>query len=177
LERAGRLRSPTQGNNTLSFTNIEPICMRYEQLVDGYRELFTRIYGFQAIGDRWLANVDSWRAVAGRKWLQRPLGRWRPFMLLQTLLIVRWYAARPSRFAFFCRMLAGTLARVPAAVPQTFSYLAYFIHLREYADKVVAREWTFNYAFEGVDTRMNPFGEGGRINMVKAESGDSARSA
>jgi len=170
LERAGRLRSPSQGNNTLSFTNIEPTCMPYDQLVNGYRELFTRLYGFQAIGDRWLANVDTWRAVAGRKWLQKPLGRWRPFMLLQTLLILRWYVARPSRFTFFCRMLGGTLARVPAALPQTFSYLAYFIHLREYADKVVAREWTFSYALEGVDTRANRFGEGGRINMVKAEA-------
>jgi radical SAM superfamily enzyme YgiQ (UPF0313 family) len=30
LEWAGRLRSPAQGNNTLSFTNIEPVCMRYD---------------------------------------------------------------------------------------------------------------------------------------------------
>ena len=61
LERTGRLRSPTQGNNTLSFTNIEPICMSYDELVNGYRTLFTRLYTFDAIGDRWLANVEAWR--------------------------------------------------------------------------------------------------------------------
>ena len=81
-----------------------------------------------------------WRTVPGRAWLQKPLGRWRPFMILQTLLIPRWYVRRPSRFAFLCRMIASTFARLPAAVPQTFSYLAYFIHLREYADTVIARE-------------------------------------
>jgi len=173
LERTGRLRSPAQGNNTLSFTNIEPVCMRYDELVDGYRTLFTRLYTLDAIGDRWLANVDAWRSVPGRTWLQKPLGRWRPFMLVQTLLILRWYVARPSRFAFFCRMMAGTLARLPAAVPQTFSYLAYFIHLREYADKVVAREWKFNYALDEVNTAANRFGEGGAINMVKLETTDA----
>jgi hypothetical protein len=169
LERAGRLRSPTQGNNTLSFTNIEPTCMRYDELVDGYRTLFARLYTFDAIGRRWLSNVEAWRAVPGRRWLQKPLGRFRPFMILQTLLILRWYVARPSRLAFFCRMVAGTLARLPAAVPQTISYLAYFIHLREYADKVVAREWSFNYAFDQVNTSANRYGEGGAINMVKRE--------
>jgi radical SAM superfamily enzyme YgiQ (UPF0313 family) len=160
LERAGRLRSPSQGNNTLSFTNIEPICMPYDEMVNGYRTLFTRLYTFKAIGDRWLANVDAWRSVPGRTWLQKPLGRWRPFLILQTLMIVRWYVSRPSRFLFFCRMIAGTLVRLPSAVPQTFNYLALFIHLRQYADKVVAREWTFTYAFDHVNTSVNQFGEG-----------------
>jgi hypothetical protein len=91
-------------------------------------------------------------------------------MLMQTLLILRWYVVRPSRFAFFCRMILGTLTRLPAAVPQTFSYLAYFIHLREYADKVVAREWRFNYALDEVNTSANRFGEGGAINMVRLEA-------
>ena len=80
------------------------------------------------------------------------------------------FVARPSRLAFFCRMIAGTLTRLPAAVPQTFSYLAYFIHLREYADKVVSREWRFNYALDDVNTSANRFGEGGAINMLKLEA-------
>ena len=143
--------------------------MRYDELVNGYRTLFARLYTFEAIGRRWLSNVEAWRAVPGRRWLQQPLGRFRPFMILQTLLILRWYVARPSRLAFFCRMVAGTLTRLPAALPQTISYLAYFIHLREYADKVVAREWSFNYAFDQVNTSANRYGEGGAINMVKRE--------
>ena len=136
--------------------------MAYDELIDGYRRLFTRLYTLEAIGDRWLANIDAWRSVPQRVWLQRPLGRWRPFMLLQTVMILRWYVSRPSRFAFLVRMVAGTLTKVPSALPQTFSYLAYFIHLREYADKVVAREWTFSYALDAVDTSANQFGEGGR---------------
>jgi len=171
LERAGRLRSPVQGNNTLSFTNIEPICMSYPDLVNGYRTLFTRLYTFDAVSDRWLANVDQWRStVAGRPWIQKPLGRLRPSVVIQMLLILQWYLARPSRIAFFCRMMIGTLRRQPRALPQTFSYLAYFIHLREYADRIVAKEWRFNYAFENVDTSRNAFGEGGAINMVKKET-------
>jgi len=169
LERAGRLRSPAQGNNTLSFTNIEPVCMRYDELVDGYRDLFTRVYTFEAMGDRWLANVSQWRAVEGRPWAQKPLGRTRPFLIVQLALILKWYLARPSRVAFFCRMIVGTLTRVPRALPQTFNYLACFIHLREYADQVVAKEWRFNYCLDGVDTTANPFGEGGAVNMVKQE--------
>ena len=58
LERTGRLRSPTQGNNTLSFTNIEPICMLYDELVNGYRTLFTRLYTFDAIVT---AGLPTWR--------------------------------------------------------------------------------------------------------------------
>jgi hypothetical protein len=42
--------------------------------------------------------------------------------------------------------------------------------LREYADKVVAREWRFNYALDEVNTSANRFGEGGAINMVKREA-------
>ena len=63
LDKAGRLRTPVQGNNTLSFTNIEPVCMSYPDLVNGYRTLFTKLYTLDAIGDRWLANVDQWRAA------------------------------------------------------------------------------------------------------------------
>jgi radical SAM superfamily enzyme YgiQ (UPF0313 family) len=170
LEKAGRLRSPAQGNNTLSFTNIEPTCMSYADLVNGYRELFTRLYTLDAIGDRWLSNVEQWSTAAAGPWRQKPLGRFRPFMLLQTLLILRWYVARPSRFAFLCRMIGGTLRRLPAALPQTVSYLAYFIHLREYTDKVVAKEWTFSYFLDDVDTSKNQFGEGGAISMVKREA-------
>lgn len=51
------------------------------------------------------------------------------------------------------QVVAGTLTRLPAAVPQTFSYLAYFIHLREHADEVVAREWKFNYALDEVNSQ------------------------
>lgn len=176
LEKTGRLRAPAQGNNTLSFTNIDPVCMSYGELVNGYRALFTRLYELDAIGDRWLANVEQWRAEPTRPWIQKPLGHIRPFLILQTLLIFRWYVARPSRFAFLCRMLAGTLARLPRALPQTVSYLAYFIHLREYADKVVAKEWQFSYFLENVDTSRNPFGEGGTVNMVRKEAEDSLRS-
>ena len=166
LEKAGRLRAPTQGNNTLSFTNIDPVCMDYGELVNGYRALFTKVYEFDAIGDRWLANVDQWRRAAW-PWIQKPLGRVRLFLPLQVLRILRWYLARPARFVFFCRMLAGTLVRLPRALPQTVSYLAYFIHLREYADKVVAKEWHFSYFFDNVDTTQNAFGEGGAVNMVR----------
>jgi len=167
LERVGRLRSPVQGNNTLSFTNIEPTCMSYEELVNGYRELFTRLYTLKAIGDRWLANIEQWRTVPSRPWIQRPLGRFRLFMIVQTFLIFRWYAARPSRLAFLCRMLAGTLRRVPRALPQTVSYLAYFIHLREYAEKVVAKEWTFSYFLDNVDTSRNRFGEADTVGTAR----------
>ncbi len=168
LERAGRLRSPLQGNNTLSFTNIEPICMRYDELVNGYRKLFTRIYQLSALGDRWLANVSQW-GTKERPWTQKPLGRPRPFMLVQLALILKWYVSRPSRFRFLCRMIAGTLTRVPRALPQTINYLAYFIHLCEYSERVVAKEWTFNYCLNGVDTSRNAFGEGGAVNMVERE--------
>jgi radical SAM superfamily enzyme YgiQ (UPF0313 family) len=158
LEHAGRLRTPVQGNNTLSFTNIDPICMTYEELVNGYRTLFTKLYTLDAIGDRWLANVDQWR-TAGRPWIQKPLGRARPYVAMQVLRILAWYLARPSRAAFLWRMIAGTLRRLPRAVPQTVNYLAYFIHLREYSERVVAKDWQFNYCFENVDVSRNRFGE------------------
>ena len=168
LFRTGRLRAPAQGNNTLSFTNIEPTCMRYDELVDGYRDLFMRIYDLDALGDRWLANVSQWQVV-GRPLIQKPLGRLRPFLLLQLWFLLRWYMARPSRLRFLVRMIAGTLTRCPQALPQTVNYLAYFIHLREYAERVIAKEWHFNYCLDQDVATTTLFGEGG-VKTVRQEA-------
>jgi len=174
LERTGRLRAPVQGNNTLAYTNIDPVCMSYEALVTGYRDLFVRVYTLEALGDRWLANVAQWATVKDRRWIQKPMGRLRPFAVVQFAFILQWYLSRPSRFRFLLRMVVGTLKRLPRALPQTFNYLAYFIHLREYAERVVAKEWRFNYCLNGVETSHNPFGEGSAVNMVKKEEAAQA---
>jgi hypothetical protein len=190
IEKAGRLRSAIQGNNTLSITNIEPVGMTYEELIDGYRRLFVRIYTWEAIGERWLSNVEQWgrrahylRGTAGAKggdaerkprrrtWMQKPLGRFRPFVAWQVLKILKYYfTADAARARFALRMLWGTLWRTPAAVAQTFSYMAYFIHLREYSVQVIAKESRFDHPLDRVDTTHNKFGEGGAINMVKLEA-------
>ncbi len=172
LEKEGRLRSAAQGNNTLSFTNIEPLQMSYDALITGYRELFQRIYTWDALGDRWLANVEQWSKYPDRPFIQKPLGRFRPFLIRQTLMIFRYYLTGGSqhrRFAF--RMLWGTLRRAPRTLHQTVAYLAYFIHLREYADRVIAKEYKFDYALSEVNfAESNQFGEGGTINMVRQEN-------
>ncbi len=171
LEKAGRLRSVAQGNNTLSFTNIKPKQLSYDELIDGYRELFQRIYTWDALGDRWLANVDQWGKRANRPFIQKPLGQLRPFLLRQTWMIARYYltGGRDHR-RFAWRMLWGTLRRAPRTLPQTASYLAYFIHLREYTDRVIAKEYKFDYALNEVNfAESNRFGEGGAINMVRQE--------
>ena len=172
LEKEGRLRSAAQGNNTLSFTNIEPLQMSYGALITGYRELFQRIYTWDALGDRWLANVEQWSKYPDRPFIQKPLGRFRPFLIRQTLMIFRYYLTGGSqhrRFAF--RMLWGTLRRAPRTLHQTVAYLAYFIHLREYADRVIAKEYKFDYALSEVNfAESNQFGEGGTINMVRQEN-------
>ena len=112
IEKAGRLRSAAQGNNTLSVTNIEPLKMSYEELVGGYRDLFLRAYTWDAIGERWLNNVKQWGSkrdvptVPGkkdtdknpvddphRKWIQKPLGRPRLHLIFATLLIFKYYFA------------------------------------------------------------------------------------
>ena len=171
LEKAGRLRSVAQGNNTLSFTNIEPMQMSYEELITGYRELFQRIYTWDAVGDRWLANVEQWGKHPDRPFIQKPLGRLRPFLILQTMKILRYYLTGGSQHRRFAlRMLWGTLRRAPRTLHQTIAYLAYFIHLREYADRVVAKEYKFDYALNEVNfAESNRFGEGGTINMVRQE--------
>ena len=67
-------------------------------------------------------------------------------------------------------MIWGTLRRSPRTVHQTVAYLAYFIHLREYTDQVVAKEARFDYALTEVNfAESNQFGEGGTINMVRQE--------
>ena len=142
--------------------------MGYEELVDGYRALFTRLYTLKAIGDRWLSNIDQWRAVPDRPWIQKPLGRFRPFIIVQTLLILKWYMAPPVALRLPVPDAGGHAIRLPRAVPQTLSYLAYFIHLREYTDKVVAKEWKFNYVLDNVDTTANRFGEAGAVRDVRA---------
>ena len=171
LEEAGRLRSVAQGNNTLSFTNIEPLQMSYEELITGYRKLFQRIYTWDAVGDRWLANVEQWGKHPDRPFIQKPLGRVRPLLLLQAMKIFRYYLTGGSQHRRFAlRMLWGTLRRAPRTLHQTVCYLAYFIHLREYADRVVAKEYKFDYALNEVNfAESNDFGEGGAINMVRQE--------
>jgi radical SAM superfamily enzyme YgiQ (UPF0313 family) len=189
IEKAGRLRSAAQGNNTLSVTNIEPLKMSYEELVTGYRELFLRSYTWDAIGERWLNNVKQWgkkRDVPrfpgkkedepnpaddpNRKWIQKPLGRPRAHLLLATIMILKYYfcGGREKR-NFALKMMWGTLKLAPSAFMQTMNYLAYFIHLREYADKVVARDAKFNYVFDEKNLNAKTLGEEGRINMVKRE--------
>ena len=171
LEKAGRLRSVAQGNNTLSFTNIEPLQLSYDELISGYRELFQRIYTWEALGDRWLANVEQWGGRRARPFIQKPLGRFRPFLIKQTMMIFRYYlTGGPQHRRFAWRMLWGTLRRAPRTLHQTVSYLAYFIHLREYADRVIAKEYKFDYALNEVNfAESNRFGEGGTINMVRQE--------
>ena len=172
LEAAGRLRSVAQGNNTLSFTNIEPEQMSYDELITGYRELFQRIYTWEALGDRWLANVEQWgKKYPKRPFIQKPLGRFRPFLIKQTAMILKYYLTGGSEHRrFAARMIWGTLRRAPLTLHQTISYLAYFIHLREYADRVVAKEYKFDYALNEVNfAESNRFGEGGTINMVRQE--------
>lgn len=190
LEKAGRLRSAAQGNNTLSFTNVEPLKMSYGQLISGYRALFERIYTWDKIGERWLANVQQWgrkrltfdgfgplskKASVGVngekfKWWQKPLGRPKPQLLRAALMILRYYfCGGKDKRDFALRMFWGTLKRAPTAILQSLGYLAYFIHLREYTDKVVAQEAKFDYALNEVNTTSNQFGEGGSINMVKLE--------
>src|SRR5262249_57232418 len=65
----------------------EPVGMASGERVQGSRAMFTRLNTFEAVGGRWLSNIEMWRNVPGRAWLQKPLGRWRPFMILQTSLI------------------------------------------------------------------------------------------
>ena len=172
LEKEGRLRSAAQGNNTLSFTNIEPLQMSYDALITGYRELFQRIYTWDAMGDRWLANVEQWGKYPDRPFIQKPLGRLRPLLIRQTLMIFRYYLTGGSQHRRFAlRMLWGTLRRAPRTLHQTVAYLAYFIHLREYADRVIAKEYKFDYALNEVNfAESNRFGEGGTINMVRQEN-------
>ena len=171
LEKAGRLRSAAQGNNTLSFTNIEPLQLSYEELIDGYRELFQRIYTWDAVGDRWLSNVEQWGKHPELPFIQKPLGRIRPVLALQTMKIFRYYlTGGKERRRFALRMLWGTFRRAPRTLHQTVAYLAYFIHLREYSDRVIAKEYKFNYALSEVNfAESNRFGEGGKINMVRQE--------
>ena len=189
IEKEGRLRSAAQGNNTLSVTNIEPKKMTYEELVTGYRDLFLRAYTWDAIGERWLNNVKQWgpkrdtppfpgkkegeRSPADdptRKWIQKPLGRPRLHLLFATLLILKYYfAGGKEKRNFALKMMWNTLKLQPAAFMQTMNYLAYFIHLREYADKVVARDVKFNYMFDEKNLNAKTLGEDGHINMVKKE--------
>ena len=101
--------------------------------------LFERLYTWKAVGDRWLDNVEQWGKYKDRKFIQKPLGRFHPFIVVQTLMIFRYYlTGGTERMKFAMRMLWGTLWRAPLAMFQTVAYLAYFIHLREYADRVVA---------------------------------------
>ena len=189
IEKAGRLRSAAQGNNTLSVTNIEPLKMTYEELVGGYRDLFLRAYTLDAIGERWLNNVKQWGSKRDvppfpgkkldeknpaddphRKWIQKPLGRPRFHLLFATMLILKYYfAGGKEKRNFALKMLWGTLKYQPAAMMQTMNYLAYFIHLREYADKVVAKDAKFNYIFDDKNLTAKSLGEDGHINMVKNE--------
>jgi hypothetical protein len=114
--------------------------------------------------------VEQW-GKADRPFIQKPLGRFRPFLIKQTAMIFKYYLTGGSghrRFA--ARMIWGTLRRAPLTLHQTVSYLAYFIHLREYADRVVAKEYKFDYALNEVNfAASNRFGEGGTINMVRQE--------
>jgi len=66
LERAGRLREHAlEGDNTKLATNIVPLNMSYEALVDGYRRLYRRLLTDEAIARRIVRKLHDLGRPAG----------------------------------------------------------------------------------------------------------------
>ena len=167
LERTGRLRMLAR-HNTLSSQHRAGLHAHDE--LRTVRALFTRCFALDAIG---AGGRQHRRAVgAGRAAAEAA----RPVPAVHVRAGAAGFAMVRGAPGTIRVLLPNDRRTLPdCRLPQTFSYLAFII--ARSADKVMAREWTFSYALDEVNTSANRFGEGGAINMVKREAAQVVRSA
>jgi radical SAM superfamily enzyme YgiQ (UPF0313 family) len=131
IKEAGRLIDYTEG----LATNIMPLSMSYDELVQGYTRLIQRVYAYDAYRERYLNSLAKMKdhSFAGDHPKRTLRGMW------SLLRIVGYYLLTldVERRRFFFEMMRGTFKLSPTAWRWTIRYLANFIHFHIFSRKHV----------------------------------------
>ena len=129
LERTGRLREhAVECDNTKLATNVVPLNMNYETLVEEYRRLYRRLVSDASIGTR-IANKmrDLGRSNAGSGY--GPAAAARILLRFATAGLLR---GGPRRIGWFLRSVPW---RSPAQIPIAISDWIVGLSMRDYVDR------------------------------------------
>jgi radical SAM superfamily enzyme YgiQ (UPF0313 family) len=114
-------------------TNIQPIGMTLQQLVNGYSRLIKKVYSYDAYAERYLLNL---RVMKDQKFeMDRPLPLVRNLAGLLRTVMYYLCTVDGARFKFFIKMMKGTLEINPYAWRWTMRYLVNFIHFHKFANE------------------------------------------
>jgi radical SAM superfamily enzyme YgiQ (UPF0313 family) len=131
LEKEGRLVGDDWRGEWHADTNIVPKNMTREQLVDGHRALFQKIYD-PVLFDRrlkgWLAGVEYFSPLYKNKKTD-----FRQFLGLVNLIRHVVFRADPRVRSLILRNIYWTLRHKPKLMRRTISMLAYYRHYYEFA--------------------------------------------
>lgn len=116
-------------------TNISPLNLTYQELVNGYTDLIRRVYSYDAYRDRYLTSL---RYMKGHTFPNdRPPRKWSHYLNLIRICAYYLCTLESQRRRFFFDMMKGTFSINPYAWRWTVRYLANFIHFHQYAQKHV----------------------------------------
>ncbi|MBI2340684.1 MAG: radical SAM protein [Deltaproteobacteria bacterium] len=171
LHEAGRLRSINTSDNTGPSTNVIPLRMTYEELVEGHRKLYERL-----LADR----VSYERMVHKLHWMKNPLTS-PHFSLRQKLGYASrlfWRGIVPGgmgRIYYFMKSLVSVLHR-PALIAVVMTDWIAILSLKSFWDRSLDRsvsrtETVLSLLQKRVISRMREAWQGGlvalRLNIFK----------
>ncbi|HUX72439.1 MAG TPA: radical SAM protein [Steroidobacteraceae bacterium] len=129
LRLAGRLREQAhEGDNTKLATNVVPLGMSYQALLEGYKRLYARLLTDEAIARR-IVNKHRLLRRPARGAHYGPIDRWR---IVARLLKHGVFPGGPSRIYRFARSLPWRAPRnIPLAVADWIASLS----MRDYVER------------------------------------------
>lgn len=108
-------------------TNIQPVCMSYEDLEKNYIELIKRVHSYEAVKERHLRCLQYMKNVRFPTDLQKP----HPRNWLRLFKMLSYYLTNenPERRKFFIDVMVGTLKQTPQAWVHSLRLLTLYIHM------------------------------------------------
>ena len=128
MKESGRLIEYRKG----LCTNIKPLLMTYEELIEGYSKLIRQVYSYDSYAERYLTSLRYMRNHGFQ--LDRPRFAFRNHLNFLRTIAYYLCTSDGERWRFFFRMILGTLKIQPRGWRWTLRYLCNFIHFHRYAN-------------------------------------------
>lgn len=129
MQESGRLIEYRDG----LFTNIKPVSMTYDELIDGYNRLIKKLYDFDNYVERFLKSLAY---MGDTQFLQdRPRRNFRSFIAFCKIVLYFAASSDHQKRRFFFDMVIGTWKANPKAWRWTLRYMLNFIHFHRFANE------------------------------------------
>ncbi len=129
MQEAGRLLEYREG----LCTNIKPLSMTYEELIEGYNRLIKKVYDYDNYVARYLNALAH---MKGHDFAQdRPRVSAHGFLAFCRIIYYFAFSDKTERRKFFSDMMFGTLKINPKAWRWTMRDMLNFIHFHRFANE------------------------------------------